>query len=179
VRQAALSVVRCRSPTCPRAGIAATAPGSSIRRPIIRSARWPRRHRPSRSADAGSCSRPAEIGCAGRSRSCCGPHCAAAVPARRRSRDKAKMGAMSASWAVCDHICECRRGSQARNRSRLTFAPHLEKYRMVLLHATKVRWTVAPSAVSFSMTPACQESLGVELGPLPLPVLGAWGKEPT
>ena len=69
------------------AGSVISAPASSIRHPRDRSARWPRRRRPSRSADAGSCSRPAATACAGRSRSARVRRCAAAAVRCGRNPD--------------------------------------------------------------------------------------------
>jgi hypothetical protein len=179
-RRAALSAARCRSRTYPRAGIATAAPASSIHRPTIRNAQWPRRHRPNRSADAGSCSRPAETGCAGRSRSGRGPHCGAGVSASRRSRGKANEDAMNASWAACrDQVRVNARGSEAGNRCRLAFAPHIRKYCMFLLRCSKGSVDDRDEPDYVFNEAGMTESFGVELGPLPLPVLGAWGKEPT
>lgn len=50
---------RCRYRMSPMAGSAEVAPGSSTRRPIVRTAQSPRRHRPNRSEGDGSYSRPA------------------------------------------------------------------------------------------------------------------------
>ena len=102
-RPAVLSAARCRSPKCPRAGSATAAPASSIRRPTARSARSPRRHRPSRLADGGSCNQPAATACAGKSRSGRVRHCAAGVARRERSRDMTV--SVNASWAqCCNHV---------------------------------------------------------------------------
>ncbi len=78
-RSAASSAARYRSPKFPTAGIAGSAPASSSRRPIIQNVRSPRRHRPNRSADDGSCNRPAATAYADRSRSIRGRRCAAAA----------------------------------------------------------------------------------------------------
>ena len=71
------------------------------------------------------------------------------------------------------------RGSQARNRCRLAFAPHFEKYRMFLLHCSKGFLDDGHEPDYFFNDASMTESFGAELGPLPLPVIGGLGKEPT
>jgi hypothetical protein len=104
-RPAVLSAAHCRSRKCPRAGTATDAPRSSSRRPTARNARSPRRHRPNRLANDGSCNRPTATACAGKPRSSRAPHCAAGVAPRRRSRDNAMSVRVNVSWAgCCNHV---------------------------------------------------------------------------
>jgi hypothetical protein len=69
------------------------------------------------------------------------------------------------------------RGSQAWNRCRLAFAPHFEKYRMFLLHCSKGFVDDENEPDYFFIDAGMTESFGVELGPLPLPASGAWGRD--
>ncbi len=154
-RPAVLPAARCRSPMCPRAGSAAVAPRSSILRPTARSARSPRRHMLSRSANAGSCNQPAVTGCAGKSRLTRARHCAAGAARRRRSRYNTANAAMNASWAVC---CNHGRG-YARFRS---MEPSLTVICATLWRishvlggaAAKVLWTIRIRTVTLFITPA-------------------------
>ena len=71
-------------------------------------ARSPRRHRPSKSADAGNCIRPAATGYAGRSRSSRAPRCAAGAARLRKVAPMRRGRASNASWAgCCDHGHAC------------------------------------------------------------------------
>jgi hypothetical protein len=61
--------------------------------------------------------------------------------------------------------------------ARLAFAPHFEKYRMFLLHCSKGFVDDEHEPDYFFIDAGMTESFGVELGPLPLPVWGAWGRD--
>jgi hypothetical protein len=126
------SAARCRSPKCPMVGSAAAAPMSSSRRPRVRSARSLHRHRSNRSANDGSCNRPAATACAGKSRSSRAPHCAAAVARRWRSRNNAVNVAMNVSWAICSSSSAVLLSSAAGNSARYAIESHQPKYRTYL-----------------------------------------------
>jgi len=83
-RRKVASVGRCRFPMCRTADTAITARASSTRRPKVRSARSLRLRKPSRSAGAGSCIRPAVRRYGDKARSTRVP--VAAAIARRRVR---------------------------------------------------------------------------------------------
>ena len=131
-RGAAFPTAHCRCPSCPMGGSVRAAPVSSIHRPTGRTARSPRRHRPSKLADDGNCNRPAATACAGRSRSSHAQHCAAVAAFRSRSRGKMN-GTVDISWADATNMCVDLRGSLARNKHYRRCAPHFRNYRMFSL----------------------------------------------
>jgi len=131
-RPEASSAARYRCRMSPRAGTAISAPASSIRRPTIRSARSPRRHRPSMSAGAGNCSRPAATTYAGRSRSARVRRCAADGEAPLRNRDNVKTpanGALNGSRAACCNHVRSLAGFRAGNPGIEDICATLAKYR--------------------------------------------------
>ena len=178
-RSVASSEARYRCRTFPKAGTVRFAPASSSRRPIIRNVQSPRRHKPNMSAGAGSCSRPAATVYAGRPRSIRGRRCAAAGARCWRNPDSAGNGAMS-SWAACrNHMLGC---AQFQSKE-----PSVHGY---LRHTWQISGFLRRPRGKGPMDDTGQhgyrfdnasmtESRCVELGPLPLLVYGAWGKEPN
>jgi hypothetical protein len=165
---------------CPRAGSAIAALTSSILRPTARSARSPRRHRPSRSANAGSCNPPAATRYAGKSKSSRARHCAAGAVSCRRSGDNAMNGRMSASWAACHNH---RRGF-ARFPS---MEPRNHRYlRHTLENITCFGWWCRQGSMDdkvlhgyLFMTPVSQNQLALNGGHCTARFFGVLGKEPT
>ena len=149
----AWSAAHCRFPRCPRAGSATAAPASSSRRPTARSVRSPRRHRPSRSADGGSCNRPAATACAGKSRSARARHCAAAARAALAQSaqcwdDECFMGGVLQS---CARICAVPRHGTGRSQ---VIVPHFEKYQWFAWRCSKGSMDDESSPrLPFSITP--------------------------
>ena len=175
--RAAPSAVHCRSPRSPRAGSATAGPTSSIRRPTIQNARSPRRHRPNRSADAGNCSRPRATACAGKSISVRVRRCAAV--GRPHWHNPRKAVTMDASWAACCDLGRGMRGSMAWNSSLQVIVPQFEKYQWSRWQCSKGSMDDQSWRGYFLDDARMTESFGVELGPLPLTVLGLAGKEPN
>jgi hypothetical protein len=178
-RSVASSEARYRCRTFPKAGTVRFAPASSSRRPIIRNVQSPRRHRPNRSAGAGSCSPPAATACAGRSRSIRGRRCAAAGAWCWRNPDSAGNEAMSSCAACRNHKRGCAQ-FQSKEPGEHGYLRHTWQISGLLRrHRSKGPMDdTDPQGYRFdnaSMT----ESRRVELGPLPLLVYGAWGKEPN
>ena len=113
---------RCRCPTSRKDCSGAGAPASSSRRPKARTARWPRRHRRSRSAGAGSCNRPAARACGGRARSARARICAAAEARPRREWNNARR--LNASWALCCDVRRCVALFQRREQQAVVCTPY-------------------------------------------------------
>ncbi len=176
---AACSAARCRCRRCPRAGNAAAEPRSSSRRPIIRSARGPRRHKPNRSADDGNCNRPGGIGYAGRSRSSHALRCGAVAAPHWHNRDSGMKAGTNISWAGCDHAPKKLTGSAQWNRRFGKNATVWEISHGLGGSAARVLWTMKTRAGTFFDSAGMRESSGVEAGPLPLPAGGVWGKGPN
>jgi hypothetical protein len=178
-RRPVLSAVRCLFRKCPRAGNATTAPASSSHRPTGQNARSPRRRRPNRSADGGSCNRPVARACAGKSRSSRARHCAGVAELNWRSRGNA----IGASWTVCcNHVRKFARflGTEPAG---VRICATVGKILHVLSgSAAKVLWTIRIRTVIFHNA-GVTESFGVERGPLPLAFIRVCfirglGKEP-
>jgi hypothetical protein len=120
---------RYRFPRCPRDDTAASGQASSTLRPTARSAQWPHRHRPNRSADGGNCSRRAARVYAGKSRSTRVPRGAAAVPRRLNNQHNAVK--VKASWALCRNFMGDLPGSRPWNRASPIIVPQFYKYQTI------------------------------------------------
>jgi hypothetical protein len=167
------------------AGSAATAPASSIRRPTVRTVRWLRRHRPNRSADAGSCIRPAATAYVGRSRSARGLHCAAGARPCRRNRGIEKNATvnlvMNVLWAACCNHMRCFARFQSREPCARGYLRHTLPISGVL------RWRCSKRPMDdtgqhgylFDNASMTESSCRVETGAVAVAHLGAWGKEPN
>ena len=168
------SAEHCRCRRCPKAGSATAVPVSSIRRPKVRSARSPRRHKPSKSADGGSCNRPAARGCADRSRSTPVRRCVAAEPPRWNNPRNAVT--MNVSWAVCWNPVRGFAWFPGMEPCSRIIVPHFEKYQWFVRQRSKGSMDDWGYAVYASHN---AESFGVESGPLPPLILELAGKGPN
>jgi hypothetical protein len=149
---------------------------SSIRRPIDRSVRSPRRHTPSKWAGAGSCNRPMATRCGGKSRSGRALRYAVAAPRRSCIRDNSL--AVNASWAIVTKMCAHLRGSRAWNPHTEVIVPQFEKYQCLAWQCSKGSMDHEACQSYPFCTPASTESLGVHVGPLPA-CFRRVGKEPN
>ena len=174
------SAARCRCRMCPRAGSAVSAPASSIRRPTGRSVRSLRRHTPSRSADAGSCSRPAATACAGRSRSARDPHCAADDGRCWHNPCNAFEVTMKDLRAPCWTMYVILRVFQAEELNACRYLRHSSQLSHRRSGGARQGIMDDTGQYSYRFSDASMtESFRVEVGPLPSLPEGAWGKEPN
>ena len=161
---------RCRCPRCRRGCSATGARASSSRRPRVRTARSPRRHRRSRSADGGSCSRPAARAYGGRARSARGriarqPQRASVTGVEQCSQVECFMCAVLHPVRA---IARFRRREPQAVVSRHTLPAFREQ-------CSKYLWTICIPPDTIFMTSMCRTHVDVETG-LATDRFGAWGR---